>query len=231
MTSMNQPSAIDEVSWLAPLRFTFSGREYRYFFHYHNCGWPPSRCTERTVELALADRWLEQFAPEDVYEIGAVTPYYWPHRVRRVIDPSDAHKLVAHRQSVVDFDLRGRTVLSISTLEHIGAGQYGLEKNPSQAVVALRKVCTEARELLITVPVGYNHILDEALFTHSMLPADVSLRFLVRLPDGVFWRQEWDPTRARIPYGELWANSVAILERGDILPQKSRLADSRSASG
>jgi hypothetical protein len=181
--------------------------------------------------MALADRWLEQFGPEDVYEIGAVTPYYWPHRVRRVIDPSDAHMLVSHRQSVFDFDLRGRAVLSVSTLEHIGAGQYGLERDPSQAVVALRKVYTEAANLLITVPVGYNSLLDEALFSHSTLPPDVSLSFLVRLPDGVLWRQEWDPTRARIPYGELWANSVAILERGQILSGRGRLADPRSASG
>src|SRR5438477_582202 len=34
--------------------FSLTGREHRYFFHSHNCGFPGRRRTERTVELALA---------------------------------------------------------------------------------------------------------------------------------------------------------------------------------
>jgi hypothetical protein len=214
---MNRRSPLDEISWLTPLRFTFRRREYRYFFHYHNCGWPPSRCTERTVELALADSWLDRIDPEAVYEIGAVTPYYWPRRVPNVVDPADPHKLVTVRRSLFDLDLQGRDVLSISTLEHIGTGQYGLARAPGQAVAALRKILQEARNLLVTVPVGFNAVLDEALFTAAPQLADVALHFLVRQPDGLHWRQERDPLRARLPYGEPWANSVAILERGTAL--------------
>ena len=80
--------------------FCFSGKEFNYFYHSYNCGWPPY-VTERSVELALADFWLDHIDPSDVIEIGAVTPYYWPGRVSSIVDPCDSHPAVTLRQSVL----------------------------------------------------------------------------------------------------------------------------------
>lgn len=89
------------------------------FYHPHNCGVNASpRRTERTVELPIADRWLHAVDLANVVEIGAVTPYYWPGRIARVIDPADNR--ATEKASLFDVDFAGRDVLSISTIEHVG---------------------------------------------------------------------------------------------------------------
>src|SRR4051812_26796604 len=105
--------------------FHYRGRRYPGFVHAHNCGWPPAAMTERSVELAVANAWLDE-QPGDIIEIGAVTPYYWPGRIGRIVDPVDTHPRVTDRVSLFDMDFSGQTVLSLSTLEHVGEGDYGL---------------------------------------------------------------------------------------------------------
>jgi hypothetical protein len=214
--------------WTAAGAFTLWGRQHACFYHSLNCGWPPY-ATERCVELALADAWLRDGPAEGLVEIGAVTPYYWPRRVAVVVDPFDPHPAVTDRRSLFDIDLAGRHVLSISTLEHVGTGDYGSTEPPELAAEAFRKVFAEAGDFLITVPVGYNPRTDAFVFGKDTVPADVRVGFLVRA--GVAsWRQESDPDRARLPYGDAelrkrfpgttiggWANSVAVLERGRIV--------------
>ena len=80
--------------------FRFGGHDYPFFLHHYNCGRHPEFASERTVELPLADRWLSRAPAERVLEVGAVTPYYWPGRVARVVDPADAHSQVTDHSSV-----------------------------------------------------------------------------------------------------------------------------------
>lgn len=207
------------------LRATFrlhgSSREYAYVFHPHNCGVSGSRRrTERTVELALADAWLARAV--DPWEVGAVTPYYWPGRCRVVIDPTDAHPAVTRRCSMLDVDLRGRDVLSISTVEHVGEARYGLAE-ATTPTTALDKILREARALLVTFPIGCNQPLDDAALG-GRLDAACRVRYLVRNAD-----ETWSPALgadARRPYGtgwdpalghSPWANAVAVLDRGGYL--------------
>jgi hypothetical protein len=209
--------------WSAGQKFARRGREYACFYHGFNCGWPPY-VSERCVELAVADAWLGHRPPAEVMEIGAVTPYYWPHRVATVVDPFDEHPLVTHRASL--FELRlDKPVLSISTFEHIGKSDYGSTEPEESSTLAFRKLFDEAPQFLVTVPMGYNSRVDELLFSGGF-PADVQVDFVVR--DGEWgWREARDAADARRPYGDadvqakfpgtsigVWANSVAILERG-----------------
>jgi hypothetical protein len=211
--------------WMCQRSFEFNGRELPYFFHAYNCGWPPFT-SERTVELALADDWLDRQAEARVIEIGAVTPYYWPGRVREIVDPFDTHPRVTDRRSLLDVDLRGAHVLSISTFEHIGTGDYSSQESPERVGDAFAKLLAEAAAFLVTVPTGYNPRIDEMLFdSGSSWPADVSVCFLVRSADGS-WLQTVSRELARQPYGDerlqrrfpstcigQWANAVAVLER------------------
>jgi hypothetical protein len=212
-----------QVQWWTSLtKFQFAGREFTYLYH-TKAGFPPSRVTERCVELPLAGAWLDAVPAGEVYEVGAVTPYYWPGRVGRVIDPYDTHARVTHRTSVMDVDLRGADVLSISTLEHVGTGDYGLPREPGAAVAAFQKVFREARRLFITIPIGQNSELDEFFFWRSGCPADVSARYMIRSAEGNNWVQALDRTAAEVPYGEKgysqrsWANGIMVFERGGLL--------------
>ena len=158
-----------EPWWESQPTFEFAGKVFKLFVSNHNCGWPPARMTERAVELPLADRWLESVDAARVIEIGAVTPYYWPRRVPQVVDPYDPHPLVTTRASLFDVDLSAGPVLSISTLEHVGIGDYGLPVDHSLAEKAFRKVFKESQSFLITVPVGYNETMDRFPFPERSL--------------------------------------------------------------
>jgi len=158
-----------------------------------------------------------------VIEIGAVTPYYWPRRVPQVIDPFDPHPLVTTRKSLFDIDLSGGSVLSISTLEHVGVNDYGLTVDHALVEKAFRKVFRESPSFLVTVPFGYNETMDRYLFENDLLQDGVVVRYLVRSAHGNDWREETDPARARLPYSRgaelrrTWANCVVVVSRGDFL--------------
>jgi hypothetical protein len=209
--------------WKADREFEFAGRKYQVYVSGHNCGWPPSRMTERSVELAIADCWLQDVDRVSLIEVGAVTPYYWPHRVPNVVDPYDPHPLVTIRESILDIDLSARPVLSISTFEHIGRGDYGLPQDPQLVLRSLEKLFAESPRFLVTVPRGFNATLDEYLLRLSPVQVDVQLHHLVRHSSGNDWRQEEDASKASLPYGfgkvrggRAWANSVAIILRGPL---------------
>ncbi|MBX9789750.1 MAG: hypothetical protein K2Y37_12605 [Pirellulales bacterium] len=219
--------------WMCQRSFRFGGRELPYFYHSYNCGWPPYT-SERTVELALADDWLEQHSTDRVVEIGAVTPYYWPGRIREMVDPFDPHPRVTCRRSLLEVDLRGASVLSISTFEHIGTSDYASQESPECVNDAIEKLLAESPGFLVTMPTGYNRRVDELLFESAAWPADVSVDFLVRIAGGE-WAQAEHAEQARRPYGDArlqqrfpdtcigrWANAVAVLQRS-----ASRAVDSR----
>lgn len=201
--------------------FRFNGRDYRYFWTHYNCGNALGRRSERTVELPLADRWLSLISP--VWEVGAVSPYYWPGRVAETIDPYDEHPYATQRLSMFQYDLTGRNVLSISTIEHIGSGQYSGAPEDETPLGALAKIITEAERCLITFGVNYPNPkareLDAAIFNEQV--QGVSVRFLVRNVN-----ETWCEVPLKMAYrvfgdgGPMevdWANSVCIVEKGGLL--------------
>ena len=201
--------------------FTFRCQQYECFCHRYNCGYPPLRMTERSVELALADAWLDQLDTTYLTEIGAVTPYYWPRRVSSVIDPYDSHPLVTHGISLFACDFSGRDVLAISTLEHISMGDYGPATPGETPIHALEKICRESRRFLITVPYGYNAAVDNTLFGDFRFAEDVSATYMVRSVRGNDWHES-SAREAAVPYGranpdEYGANGLLIIERGGLL--------------
>lgn len=195
--------------------FTFAGREYPYFVHHYNCGFPGPLATERTVELALADEWLRRLQVGRVVEVGAVTPYYWPGRVTRVIDPADPHDKVTDRKVMAHVDLTGACVLTLSTLEHFGHGDYGLPRDPGVFNAAVLQLAREPAAFLATIPVGYNPTADAWVFG-GRYPAGVRVGFLRRDVARLCWR-EVPAAEARVPYGAAAADAVAVVEKGGVL--------------
>lgn len=196
-------------------RFQVGHATFTSFAHRFNCGWPDHAwCTERTVELAIADRWLDMVRPADVTEVGAVTPYYWPRRVEDVVDPTDPHPQVNRRKSIFDISLVGRAVISISTFEHIGIGDYGLPKSDNLATSALQKLFAESSTFLVTFANRYNAALDEYVMTRADFPSDVELRLLARNPSGIGWVERPAEMKYVQPYSSGRGGSVVILSRG-----------------
>lgn len=201
--------------------FEFEGRTFKLFVSNHNCGWPPFRMTERSVELALADFWLGRNAETDFVEIGAVTPYYWPRRIRTIIDPTDKHVLVTDPVSVMDYDLRGKHVISISTIEHIGRGDYGLEPCDSEACLAFDRIVQDAATALITFPIGFNATLDKYIAKEGS-KNEVRIAFLGRGSSNNVWGQISNIDFEKFPYGyasietgRRWANAICIVWKGE----------------
>jgi hypothetical protein len=189
--------------------FQLGPTRFECFAHRYNCGWPRlASHTERSVELAVADKALDEW-PEAL-EIGAVTPYYWPKRVKEIADPTDTHPLVTQHQGIETLEIRGRNVLSISTFEHIGRGDYGLQADPPAAGRALDKLLAEASAFLVTFAAGYNAWLDE----HVLNRNDLAKRLLVRDASGVGWREMPAAREHLRPYGSSGGNAVFFLHRG-----------------
>lgn len=150
----------NNIAFLGNLEdFIFKNEKYNFFYHAYNCGYKGNRLSERSIELPIALKWLENVEGE-VMEIGAVTPYYYPELIHNVVDPADKHYLVNLRESIFDVDLIGKNVLSISTVEHIGTGQYGVVEE-RDSIQAIDKIIRESKECLITCPLGENPKLDK----------------------------------------------------------------------
>ena len=118
--------------------------------------------SERYVEIALAQRWLDTLSDDqELVEIGAVLPYHIECN-HTIIDPYD------EKATIMDFmenyNYQDKSVLSISTVEHIGNLEYGnTEANvdPKGAINALIKILDESNKCLVTLPCGWNPYLDE----------------------------------------------------------------------
>jgi hypothetical protein len=196
--------------------FRLAETEYPFFIHNFNCGSHPAFGTERMVELSLADCWLNSNYKNNIIEVGAVTPYYWPGRVGRVVDPTDSHRCVTDKLSIIDLDMTGQHVLCISTLEHIGFGDYGLPQNPNEPRIAVDKLFAEAVSFLVTIPTGYNNYIDSIVF-EGPTPSDVNLHYLIRTPGPPYWYEVFDREIARKPYTAAsghGSDALVILERG-----------------
>ena len=127
----------------------------RYYFN-HPHGGKGTLDNARAVELVLGLRYID-FVAGELVEVGAVTPYYVrsPHDC---VDPTDRKANI--KGFAQDYDYKNKNVLSISTVEHIGTGDYRLPKQKELAFEVLRKIHGESKSCLITWPIGYNETLD-----------------------------------------------------------------------
>jgi hypothetical protein len=196
--------------------FMFGSTPIQHFISSHNVNLPPFRMTERSIELALADLYLKRYERELMVEIGATTPYYWPHRISTIIDPTDVHPLVSNKQSFLDFNLSGRPVLSISTFEHIGLPDYGLAVDEAMQHKSFSKLLNSAGDFLVTIPGGYNPKLD-----NLVLALASQKLFRLHLWHRKQFGNDWiyidykNIEAAKFEYGPFWANTLLVLHRGE----------------
>lgn len=148
---------------------------------------------ERSLEVAIGRYFLSRFG-EKTLEVGAVLPYYG-NDSHEIIDLADEHPK-SKKLNALNFDYKGRDVLSISTIEHMMTKEYG-NGSDQDAITFLNKVLTDASNYLITWGVGYNPFLDEYMKTHPEVPRLIMKR--------INWKNEYvkhsDSNDFSFPFG------------------------------
>lgn len=113
-----------------------------------------------------------------------------------------------------NLDLRNKNVLSISTIEHIGTGEYGISiKEGESAVLALKKILNESKKCLITFPIGVNKDLEQYVFQNKFSES-VTISFFVRNSNDNDFKETKDINLVkRTKYGSVGANAVVVIEK------------------
>jgi len=179
----------------------------------YNCGYKNNRMTERGIEITLAKKWLSKNKSNinDIIEAGAVTPYYLPNKILNILDAYDSHELVNYKMDMLDYDFTNKYIISISTIEHVGTGDYDLEKREI-SVYALNKLLSECKCCLITFPMGYNKSLDKYVVDGNVRNANV--KFYKRGKFDNAWKSV-NVDKVRKPHYShmLGANEIAVIEK------------------
>jgi len=196
-------------------QFALDGRAYRYFYHKHNRTW----LNERTVEIPFVWSVVDGIPSDSVLEVGNVLSNYFPVS-HEIVDKYERAPGVLNID-VIDFrsDKRYKLIVTISTLEHVGwdedpALKQRVDMSDDKIVRAIQNLqghLTDDGELIITVPLGHNPILDSQL-EHGAIPLETE-RFMVRVSKDNRWEQaDWARCRG-LKYGHPYtaANAIAIL--------------------
>jgi SAM-dependent methyltransferase len=187
--------------------FTLSGETYHYFAGSYNAAWH----NERTVELAIALRYLRRHEGGRVLEVGNVLGHYVPVS-HDVVDKYERHAGVRN-VDVLEYttDNGYDLIVSLSTLEHVGWDEDVEEpEKPIRAVSHLVSLLRPGGRLLVTFPLGYNPHVDDALRRRTFDFDDV--KFLERVSRSNRWREIAQADLGLVRYA--WpfpaANAVAI---------------------
>ncbi len=141
-------------------RFDFLGTALPYAFARYN----NSFLNERAVEIAIAEHFLAAVRTGRMLEVGNVLAHYG-HTGHTVVDKYETVPGVRN-VDIVDFvpERKYDTVVAISTLEHVGWDEEPREpRKVFRALDAIRGCVAGDGRLLVTIPIGYNEVLDAGL--------------------------------------------------------------------
>lgn len=183
--------------------FRFRDQTYRYLDHPYN----QARSNSRAIEVPIAMSYLREDLR--ILEVGNVLKHYYPQLKHNVVDLQEEGCI---NVDVMAWSPRRRydLVISISTIEHIGFGEFGHmpHHTPQAIMVHLSNFLKPGGTLLVTVPVGYNPAIDEVLEIDDLGPAF----YMCKTQDG---DNEWaacDKARAlKMPYRH-WSSATAFIE-------------------
>jgi hypothetical protein len=140
--------------------FTLGRETYRYFIHRHKMTWR----TERSLEIPIVRRIMEEYRGRSILEVGNVLSHYFPctHDVLDKYEKADG----VVNEDIVDYRPAKRydLIASISTLEHVGWDEQ--PRNPVKVLDAfenLRNLLAPGGRIVITFPLGYNPALERLL--------------------------------------------------------------------
>jgi len=145
--------------------FKFQGNSYRYFYHWYNTTWE----NERTVEIPIICKFINENQKGNILEIGNVLSHYFNIK-HDVVDKYEKADGVIN-EDVVDFQPQKKysLIISISTLEHVGWDETPCEpKKIFPALKNLKDTLAPGGKLVVTIPLGQNPILDKFIETRKI---------------------------------------------------------------
>ena len=146
--------------------FTVDGDGYRYFYGLYNHTWR----NERAVEIPVARRFLDEH-PGETLEIGNVLGHYFSHG-HTVVDKYEKGEGIVGAD-IIDYapPQAFDTIVSISTLEHIGK-DHGRDDTKAVRVYEhiTRTLLADTGTFLFTVPIGFNPIMDAHIDSERIRP-------------------------------------------------------------
>jgi hypothetical protein len=190
--------------------FKLGDVELPYFVHPYNHTW----ANERAVEIPVARYFLNSCRPSPTLEVGNVLSHYFDLG-HTVVDMAEKCRY----RPVINSDLieffpsqRFALIVSISTIEHVGWDETPRdEEKVMSAFSKVRSLLTPSGKALVTIPVGYNHFLDqrmrEAAIDHARFQC------LKR----VSWDNQWvetdlaDALHCKYGYPFMNANAVVFI--------------------
>lgn len=141
-------------------QFEHGDRRFDYFLHRYNSTWR----NERTIEVPLAWDLIQRAKGKRILEVGNVMSHYFDYE-HDTLDKYEAAPGVMN-QDVVEFKPTAPydLIVSISTLEHVGWDETPRDPNKiPAAVAAMTSWLAPGGLLFVTLPVGYNPVLDAHL--------------------------------------------------------------------
>jgi len=140
--------------------FSLEGHRFRYFYHPYNNTYRAERC----VEIPVIRYLLSQSSTASVLEVGNVLQHYTPCH-HDVVDKFEKGDSVINCD-ILDFEpgKRYSTIVSISTLEHIGFDENVKDEGkPLITIERLKSWLIKGGRLIVSAPAGYNPAIDRGI--------------------------------------------------------------------
>jgi len=187
--------------------FIFQRKSYPYFYHWYNSAWR----NERTIEIPIITDIVKKYHGKRILEVGNVLSHYIPIN-HDVLDKYEEGKGVIN-QDIVDFapSQKYDLIVSISTLEHVGWDEH--PRDPMKIMIAinhLEQLLTENGKMFVTLPIGYNKVLDD-LLTKGEIPLS-QIHYFKRTTKSNDWIETLEDGALSKKYGSPYisANGLVI---------------------
>lgn len=168
--------------------FTLNKITYNYFYHRYNSTWK----NERVVEIPIIWRIVEKYRGQKILEVGNVLSHYFPvdHDILDKYEKADG----VFNHDIIDFSPTKKydLIVSISTLEHVGWDENPrMPMNILKAFENLFRMIAPNGKLVVTLPIGYNTVMDELLRRRKI--QFTNMYCLKRMPEDDSWVEvDWD---------------------------------------
>ena len=188
--------------------FQFGGVEYAYFVHPYNRTW----INERAVEIPVLRQYFNACDPSSTLEVGNVSSHYF-NSGHTVVDK---HERCLYRtvikEDVVEFNPQRRftLIVAISTIEHVGWDEKPRdEAKVMNAFQKIKSLLVPGGRAVVTIPVGYNHYLDQRI--PDITGDGATIQCLKRVTEDNQWVETGLDDALQHKYGEPFACANALV--------------------
>lgn len=192
--------------------FLFNNTVYHYFYGLYNSTWS----NERSVEIPIIWKIIQENKNKKILEIGNVLSYYFDTN-HDVLDKYERTNKVIN-EDIINFNPETKydLIVSISTFEHIGWDETPREpKKVYHSIEKVKSLLTKNGMAIITIPFGYNSDLDILILGNSI--KFTKQYFLKKISKENDWEEvDWETikqTKYNYPFPYTNGLIIGLIER------------------